>query len=407
MDNPNQRSVDIDRAFECVGVVSELLYAEVDPLFDEGVIKVLREDCGWKLSSNVDYAIQWNNIDYEYTGKDTSLYNFPEADYVNGPTNLYVIDQRGGYSSLATSFATDYGILSYIDFNRKVTKIDYSYAGDANYKVKVDVNSTSCTHYLAKYVILTVPVGVVANNLIEFQPPLFTKDNPMKMGLYIKIHYKFNFRVGQKYKPEFLWSLLQGSTSGDNDENCITWQNMDAKRNNKRGGTDTTYYPGSNVWICLLTTEAFNKILAAGDGKRLSAAQIDRLVNPLRQIFPERPILPTDYKSYYPDWNLREHAGFGSYSDFQIGYNLRQYFAFYGGGPIEPCEHNGCDANRKWRLHFSGAASCFFAFEYVHGAYYSGQRSAKYVLAEMGKPVDTNFLACDDLEGYVLPPPAA
>jgi hypothetical protein len=200
---------------------------------------------------------------------------------------------------------------------------------------------------------------------------------------------------------------LQGSTSGDNDENCMSWQNMDAKRNNKRDGTDTTYYPGSNVWICTLTTVAFNKILAAGDGKRLSATQIDRLANPLRQIFPERPILPTDYKYYYPDWNLREHTGFGAYSDFQIGYNLRQYYAFYGGGPIEPCEHNGCDANRKWRLHMSGTGSCIDNFEYVHGAYYSGQRSAKYVLAEMGKSVDTNFLLCEDWEGYVLPPPAA
>jgi Flavin containing amine oxidoreductase len=407
MDNPNKRFVDLERALDCVGKVSDLLYEEVDPLVDQGTVKVLRENCGWTSSSNVDYATQWNFIDFEYTGSDTTLYNFPYPDYLLGrPTIYLVIDQRGGYTSLATSFATDYGILPYIDFNRKVTKIDYSYAGDADYKVKVDVNSTSCSHYLAKYVILTVPVGVVANNLIEFQPPLFTKDNPLKMGQYVKIHYKFNFRVGPKYKPEFLWSVLQGGTSGDNDENCMSWQNMDAKRNNKRDGTDTTYYPGSNVWICTLTTVAFNKILAAGDGKRLSAAQIDHLANPLRQIFPERPILPTDYKYYYPDWNLREHSGFGAYSDFQIGYNLRQYYAFYGGGPIEPCEHNGCDANRKWRLHMSGTGSCIDNFEYVHGAYYSGQRSAKYVLAEMGKPVDTNFLLCEDWEGYMLPPPA-
>jgi Flavin containing amine oxidoreductase len=180
MDNASQRIVDLERALKCVGDASDQLYDEGDPLIDHGVIKVLREDCGWTPSSNVDDAIQWNYIDFEYTGKDTSLYNFPEPDYLIGPTGYIVIDQNGGYSSLATSFATDYGIFPYIDFNKTVTKIDYSHTGDANYKVKVDVHSTSCTHYLAKYVILTVPVGVVANNLIEFHPPLFTMDNPLK-----------------------------------------------------------------------------------------------------------------------------------------------------------------------------------------------------------------------------------
>jgi Flavin containing amine oxidoreductase len=402
MSNAHKRIADLERALKCVG---DVLYDEGDPLIDHGVIKVLREDCGWTSSSNVDDAIQWDYIDYEYTGKDTSLYNFPQPDYLmDGLSEYIVIDQNGGYSSLATSFATDYGVSPYIDFNKTVTKIDYSHTGDANYKVKVDVRATSCTHYLAKYVILTVPVGVIANNLIEFHPPLFTTDNPLKMGLYIKIFYNFNFRVGPRYNHEFLWSVLQGSTSGDKDEHCMNWQNMDAKRHSKRRGTDTTYYPGAHVWVCTLTTVAFHKILAAGDGKRLSATQIDQLLNPLRQIFHDRAILPTDYKYYYPDWNLRDNAGNGAYSDWQIGYNLRQYYAFYGGGPIEPCEHNGCDANRKWRLHMSGTGSCLEEFEYVHGAYFSGQRSANYVLAEMGKSVDTNFLACEDLKDIVLPP---
>jgi Flavin containing amine oxidoreductase len=270
MSNAHKRIADLERALKCVGDVSEQLYDEGDPLIDHGVIKVLREDCGWTSSSNVDDAIQWDYIDYEYTGKDTSLYNFPQPDYLmDGLSEYIVIDQNGGYSSLATSFATDYGVSPYIDFNKTVTKIDYSHTGDANYKVKVDVRATSCTHYLAKYVILTVPVGVVANNLIEFHPPLFTTDNPLKMGLYIKIFYKFNFQVGPRYNHEFLWSVLQGSTSGDNDEHCMNWQNMDAKRHSKRRGTDTTYYPGAHVWVCTLTTVAFHKILAAGDGKRL------------------------------------------------------------------------------------------------------------------------------------------
>jgi Flavin containing amine oxidoreductase len=407
MDSPNQRWTDMDRAIRCLGRESEGLY-EDEPIPDEGAIKVLGRNCSWIAASGVDRAIQWNYLDYEFTMKDTSLYNFPYSEFLLGRAQEYFVgEQNGGYESLAVGFATDEGLLpSYIDFNKRVANINYDYAGNPNYKVKIDITGSTCTHYLAKYVILTVPVGVLEHQLITFQPPLYTEDVPQTMGQYTKIFYKFNFRVGPKYKNEFLFALLEGSTTGDNDERCMHWQNMDAKRNNIRGGTSTDYLPNSHIWMCTLTTQAFNKILATGDGQHLSADQLDTLLNPLRQIFHEQSITRSDYKTFYPDLNLRDDFGRGAFSDWKIGTTVRQFYEFYGGGGlIEPCEHNGCDSSRKWRLHISGTGSCLEEFEFIHGAYFAGQRSALNVLAEMGQAVDIEgFTSCEDWGDYELPP---
>jgi hypothetical protein len=296
-----------------------------------------------------------------------------------------------------------------------VTSVDYSYVDLAtpDYKVKVNVAATnsSCDHYLANFVIVTVPVGVLEQGKIAFSPPLLSDESPLTMAQYIKIFYKFNFRVGPKYNNEFMFSVLKGGRTADSNDRCINWQNMEARRNAIRNGTSSSYLQGSKIWMCTLVTEAFEKLLAeqvangTGNGTVLTAQQIDNLLNPLRKVFPGRQILQSDYVYFYPDLNLRDSFGNGAYSNWKVGKSIGSYYKYYGGGPAKRCMHNGCDQNNVWRLHISGTASCFNEWEFVHGAYFAGQRSAKYVLAEMNYSINTAFLPCDDFrKKFILPP---
>lgn len=314
---------------------------------------------------------------------------------------------------MADRFALEEGISpTHVDFGKNVTSIHYTHS-DPTFPVKVGVEVaalTPCNHYLAKYVIVTVPVGVLERNMITFVPNLFSPVGPMKMKQYMKIFYKFTTRVGDKYNNEFLLSLLKGNAAANNDR-CINWQNMEAKRNNIKNGTSGFYLPGSKIWMCTIVTEAFEELLAeakadgTGDGSTLTAQQIHDLLEPLRRVFPTSAMGENDYVYFYPDLNKRASFGYGAYSNWEIGKTTRDYYKYYGGGPIEHCQHNGCDAAGVWRLHISGAASCFEEWEFVHGAYFAGQRSAKYVNKEMGYPVDTKFLPCDAFRNnFVLPP---
>ena len=376
------------------------------PPVDNGFIALLA-DCGWTAESNSDFAIQWFYANYEYAENDVSLLAFPEGI----DSSLYlVVDQEGGYQSVADKFAKGESIYDSIDFETNVTNINYAH-DDPIYHVKVDLAAEvgACDHYLANYVILTVPVGVLEHNLITFEPELFSYDNPLKMKQYVRIYYKFNERVGPDYNNEFLYSILN-DLDVDNIR-CINWQNLDATRTfTGQEGTGTSYIPGSNIWECTVTTESFDALLAEGNGEFLTEPQIDALLTPLRRVFPEAKTTQfVDYVSYYPDLNLRGNFGFGAFSNWEVGKTLRDYYEYYGGGPlIERCQHNGCDENTDaWRLHISGTGSCYEQWEFVHGAYFAGQRSANYVLAEMGllaDGIETTFFECDDFfANFVLP----
>jgi len=101
-----------------------------------------------------------------------------------------------------------------------------------------------------------------------------------------------------------------------------------------------------------------------------------------------------------------ESKGFGAYASWEVGGRVQNFYEFFGGGPIDRCAHNGCDASGVWRLHISGSGSCAEHYEYVHGAYFSGVRSVRYIAAEMaGKGDDIGlYFQCDDFfRQYEIP----
>lgn len=52
------------------------LPADEPPEKDVGTIELFK-DCGWEEKTPLDFAVQWNFIDYEFGVRDPSTRNFP------------------------------------------------------------------------------------------------------------------------------------------------------------------------------------------------------------------------------------------------------------------------------------------------------------------------------------------
>lgn len=310
----------------------------------------------------------------------------PYSRGINGESYLVVDQKKGGFEHVARKFANDNDLSRHIIFRQRVTVIKYNETGDYAARVSVKgTKGTPCKEYLAKRVILTVPAGVLNNNLIQFVPQLRYSEseyNPFKVGDYIKVFYEFKKNFwGSTLKKEFLVSLQQK----DNIGKCHHWQNLEADiYRNPRLGTSTRFVPGSNILFCTLIRPAFRALLNEGGKMELTDTQLQKLLDPLRRVFGSAVVDNNFMSVFYPKHNLNVDYGYGSYSNWVPGYSQTDYFKFYGVGTAKNCEHNGCNEFGEWILHISGTCSCYEHWEFVHGAYYSGKRSANLVLHDLG-----------------------
>jgi hypothetical protein len=143
-------------------------------------------------------------------------------------------------------------------------------------------------------------------------------------------------------------------------------------------------------------TEAFEALIDPVT-KELSSATLDALLDPLRIAYGSENV-GTPLDIYYPKLNLDADYGYGAYAYWKIGKTFTDFAKFFGGIEILTpfCDHNGCNQNDDWVLHLSGSATCFRYAELVHGGYYSGIRSAKFVLESLGyENIDAAGNDCD------------
>jgi polyamine oxidase len=374
-------------------------------------IQYLKEVCDFTLSDSQDFFNHWIYIQFEYAGDDTSVSEVVDPYF----DKQYMVVDQGGFDQIATYFTEDNGLNEKIRFGRNVTKINYDEDDDV-YKARVITGPKGdgdCNVHLAKRVILTVPAGVLNNNLIEFVPELRYSEsefNPFKVGFYIKIFYEFktNFWGSTLNDKEFLVSLQQR----DNVGQCHHWQNLEAVSDlTPDYGNNTDYVPGSNTIFCTLIGTSFQALLDETGLDEISEEQLTgKLLDPLRRVFGAAVVddnLMID-SIYYPKQNLDANHGLGSYANWapekSTGggyYSLDDYFKFYGVGPVGYCEHNGCnkvdpyDPDAEWILHISGTCSCYAYWEFVHGAYWGGVRSANLVLYELKHIDEVPKSECD------------
>ncbi|CAB9523216.1 Polyamine oxidase [Seminavis robusta] len=346
---------------------------------DKGVVGLLNQN-GWNVASdssgNMDYIFQWLFVDFEYAESDTSQRFFP---YESGDPYL-VTDQRG-FEHLVQTYQANNVPSDRIRLNTKVQAINYdvNFCGGPGPLYKAIVN-TDFVEYYAQRVINTVSVGVHNSNGIIYRPSLAyppETTNPYKMAQYIKVFYQFSTKFWDS--KQFVYVMRDVSQRGQ----CHHWQDMDVE------------IPGSGIIRCELMTEAFEALIDSTT-LELSAATLDSLLDPLRSAYGTSTV-GTPIATYYPKLNLDRDFGYGAYGNWQVGRTFSEFARFFGGVDefSSRCDHNGCNSLGEWIVQFSGSASCYEHSEFVHGAFFAGQRSARFAMDSLGKDVDTGKSECD------------
>jgi Flavin containing amine oxidoreductase. len=352
------------------GVSLDFFFEVFDPEDDIGVIAELLS-CGWDEEDPIDFLFKLIYYDYEFANRDGSIFGW--FDFAAQPI-LFTTDD---WEKSIVAYAEEKDIEPV--FETRVMHINYD-LDDVKYKASVMAQDADgkCTTYAAQRVISTVAAGVYNHNLISFDPPLLYPDaeyNPMKMRNYVKIFYRFSTNFwdsGSHYIYPITSAGLESTNTG------ILWQDL----------SRSEIFPGSNILLLTLLEESF--IAAVGEDnvkkEEIPHDVLLSLLDPLRITFQDSFVEPCDifHSTFHSDPNF----GFGSYSNWDVGYSPYEYFNFWGAYEfnqyIAPCDHNGCNKNNEWILFLSGTAMCLNEWEYVDGAWHGGEFTANLMLESLG-----------------------
>lgn len=240
-----------------------------------------------------------------------------------------------GYSQIIPYLSKDIPI----HLNQTVQKIEYGKNG-------VDVY-TQNNHYHSNYVIVTVPLGVLKAGAINFVPALPTDKqeaiNKLDMGVYNKVHLIFETVFWDK-NSEWIASLPE------NDDLTRTVEIMNLYK-----------YYGLPV-LTVFTGGSHAIEVEKWDDKKT----VDYMMQHLRKIYGNNIPKPSSY--YITRWNS-DPFSYGSYSYLPAGVNAEYYRSF-----MRPVSH---------KLFFAGEATSMTDPATTHGAYNTGIRAAKQVIATM------------------------
>lgn len=277
---------------------------------------------------------------YEFAAELNSLSANADVVYegssVSGENVLLV----NGYDQLLTPLIKNIDI----KLNQRVVKIDYNKNG-------VDVY-TSNDRYHAERVIVTVPLGVLKANSIIFSPALSSQKksiiNKMDMGVYNKLYLRFDYPFWDVDK-EWL-GLMLGKQN--------RWEIMNDYK--------THHMPV----LTFFSAGSVAKEIEKWDDKKIVKQAMMVLKKMYGQSIPE----PTSY--VITRWN-NDPFSRGSYSYLPVGVDMNSYKQL--AKPIDG------------RLYFAGEATSSNDPATVHGAYLSGVRAAREVLADMKKKQALNM----------------
>lgn len=222
-----------------------------------------------------------------------------------------------------------------IKLNQRVTKIDYS-----TEKVKITHNGTVSE---ADYVIVTVPLGVLKNNRIEFTPALPTvKQNAIQ-------------KVGMNCVNKF---LLTWNTAFWDDVQYISYTPETRDKFNYFVNVKKMH-PSVNA----LMTFAYAQY--ARQTESMTDAQIiGEIMAHLKDIYGTS--IPNPTNLLRTKWQTNENT-FGAYSYTAVGTEMRHF--------------DDLAEEVNDRLFFAGEHTEIDYFSTVHGAYLSGIREADKVIA--------------------------
>ncbi|KAK7435148.1 hypothetical protein VKT23_019840 [Stygiomarasmius scandens] len=295
---------------------------------------------GWKAKKDMAMqAVEWWEWDWETAHTpDQSAFVFGIAGfnstfYQFSDENNYVFDQRGFNAFVIGEAGTflknnDSRLL----LNTVVENITYSKDG-------VIVHNTDGSCIAADYAICTFSLGVLQNDVVDFNPPLptwkTTAIESFHMGTYTKVFLQFNETFWDPDTQFFLYAdpIKRGYYP--------VWQSL----------STPGFLPGSNIIFVTVVGDESYRIEQQSDEQ--TQAEVMAV---LRQMFPDKQI-PDPIAFMYPRWSLEPWAH-GSYSDWATGVSLEM--------------HQNLRANVD-RLWFAGEANSAEYFGFLHGAWFEGR----------------------------------
>jgi monoamine oxidase len=252
------------------------------------------------------------------------LYN--EGEEYSGVEKISV----NGYDTIPNYLAIGLNV----QLNQRVTKVDYS--GD---KLKVTHNGTTSE---ADYVIVTVPLGVLKNNRIEFLPALpAVKQNAIQ-------------KVGMNCVNKF---LLTWDTAFWDDVQYISYTPETKDKFNYFVNVKK-FHPTTNALMTFAYADYARQTETMTD-----AQVIAEIMSHLRDMYSAN--IPDPTNLLRTKWQTNENS-FGAYSYTTVGTEMQHF--------------DDLAAAINDKLFFAGEHTEIDYFSTAHGAYLSGVREAEKII---------------------------
>ncbi|KAG0597932.1 hypothetical protein M758_12G031200 [Ceratodon purpureus] len=229
-----------------------------------------------------------------------------------------------------------------LKLNKVVNKVEYRKRG-------VRVTCEDGSVYVAGYAIVSVSLGVLQSNLIDFEPDLpFWKLKSIytfNMAVYTKIFLKF---------PRTFWNTHPGAKffvyADERRGYYPIWENLDSE------------FPGQNLLMVTVTDEEARRVEQQPDSETL-----DEIMGVLRSMYG--PDVPRAEAIFVPRW-FTDRLFRGSFSNWPLGVDSSTFDHLQA--PVKSLYFTGEHTSEKYN-------------GYVHGAYLQGIVTANELLDCMFK----------------------
>ncbi|KDP38595.1 hypothetical protein JCGZ_04520 [Jatropha curcas] len=276
--------------------------------------------------------------------KEVSLPYWNQDDVYGGFGGAHCMI-KGGYSNVVESLSEGLSI----HLNHVVTDISYSTKESGlseNQCKKVKITTSSGTAFLGDAVLITLPLGCLKAETINFNPPLpqWKRSSIQRLGFGVLNKVALEF-------PEVFW------------DDSVDYFGATAEETDRRGHCFMFWNVRKTVGAPVLIALVVGK--AAIDGQNMSSSDhVSHALMVLRKLFGEA-VVPDPVASAVTDWG-RDPFSFGAYSYVAIGSSGEDYDLL--GRPVENC------------LFFAGEATCKEHPDTVGGAMMSGLREAVRII---------------------------
>ncbi|XP_047157231.1 lysine-specific histone demethylase 1 homolog 3 [Vigna umbellata] len=308
---------------------------------DSSVEKKLDEEI---LSPQERRVMDWHFAHLEYgcaaSLNDVSLPYWNQDDVYGGFGGAHCMI-KGGYSSVVESLGE--GIT--IHLNHVVTNVSYGIK-EPGQSYKVKVSAANGNEFFGDAVLVTVPLGCLKAETIQFSPPL----PQWKCSSVQRLGYGVLNKVALEY-PNIIW-----------DDEVDYFGATDEERNSR--GQCFMFWNvrktvGAPIFIALVVGKA------AIDGQSLSSYDhVKHALKVLRKLFGQDSV-PDPVAYVVTDWG-RDPFSYGAYSYVAVGASGEDYDIL--GRPVDNC------------LFFAGEATCKEHPDTVGGAMMSGLRESVRII---------------------------